>query len=413
VEISVRKTLKSRKYEQPSQLIVQLKNNRENHFALDRYYNYTLSSGTFNHVAGYFLTDVTAIQGKVVSLDEKYRRQLRRGERLKSLLEEQAARGDIFVGSGRRISEIKNTARTIATSDATVLIDGPTGAGKEVLANYIHSHSSRKDGPFIKVDCSTIPRSLMESQLFGHEKGSFTGAIARSTGLFEQAHGGTLFLDEVSNLPMETQVKLLQFFNDFNITRVGGAKSIKLNVRSIIASNVSLEKLVKSGVFREDLYYRINVVYLKLPSLKERIEDIPELCRHFLEYFNAINNKEITGFSPQAYKKLEAYDWPGNIRELKNVIERSVIFCDSDTITDLHIIFSKREEEDIPIVPDPGKKRFHLSRTSRDYMIGMLKRHGGNVSELAKVFNVTRAPLYQFFKKHKINIEEFRKGYGE
>jgi DNA-binding NtrC family response regulator len=331
------------------------------------------------------------------------------------MLREFQGQQSAFIGSSPKIVSLKEKARVIAGSNATVLLQGATGTGKEVLARYIHANSPYRNGPFVKVDCSTLPRELMESELFGHEKGAFTGAVERKIGMFEQANRGTLFLDEVANLTQEAQTKLLQFLEGFTISRVGGDKPIPLDLRVVAATNVPLQSMVSKGAFREDLYYRLFVVVMNLPVLKDRMEDLPELCSHFLKVFNASANKHIEKITPHAFKKIYTYDWPGNIRELRNVIQRAVLFCEEDEIDGDLITFTSATggvQERGPEYAGPGKRKrevYHpLARISKTELIKVIKHHKGNVAQLAKRFNLSRRALYYHFERKGIDVSKYR-----
>ncbi len=251
---------------------------------------------------------------------------------LKEQLQEKYKFDSIISQSGE-MEEVLNTAARVAPSKATVLIRGESGTGKELIAKAIHFASDRKDKPMITVNCAALTESLLESELFGHEKGSFTGAINQRIGRFEQAGGGTLFIDEVGDIPLQTQVKLLRALQFGQFERVGGTQTIQTDVRVITATNRNLEALIEKGLFREDLFYRINVVTIHIPPLRERKTDIPVLIRHFLEKFAKANNKPIKGISKEAQDYLMRYHFPGNIRELENLIERAVVLARDDIIT--------------------------------------------------------------------------------
>jgi DNA-binding NtrC family response regulator len=312
----------------------------------------------------------------------------------------------VFVGSSREITIIREKAGRIASSPTTVLLQGATGTGKEVLARFIHDNSLHAQGPFVKIDCSTLPRTLMESELFGYEAGAFTGAQKRKTGLLEQANKGTLFLDELGNLTPDAQVKLLQFLQDQTLTRVGGSAAVKVNTRVIAASNQDLERMVKQGLFREDLYYRIAVVTFFIPPLKDRMDDLAELAHHFLEQFGRSYSKSITGFSPSAMKKLYAYAWPGNIRELRNAMEQAVLFCDGREIQPEHL--AVRAEGQAALKAEPADKRCKITLSAEETK-GLLKEHDGRINKAARAIGVTRRALYYFMGKLKINPNDFRK----
>jgi len=393
-------------------LITRLNNSSNRYFTLDRFYSNTFTHRLFHNVGAFFLNDVTVMQDRISHLDQQHKVQLKRAQQLREELS-RLREPEPLIGACKAIAEIKDTARNVALSDATVLIEGPTGSGKEVLARFVHLNSARREGPFIKVDCALIPPSLVESHLFGYEKGAFTGALSRNVGLLERADNGTLFLDEVGNLTPENQAKLLQFLNDFTITRVGGAETIRLNVRCVAASNRSLEGLIREGAFREDLYYRLNVVHLLLPPLIKRREDIPALCGHFLKIFNAESRKNVKGFTPEARDKLERHAWPGNIRELKNAIQRAVVFCTGEFITPDLLPLSGDKAAAPASQAEAGRKRpfYSLSRTGKDYVLSLLKKHGGRIKRAAEDLGVSRVSLYHYLKKEKISAEEFRKGF--
>ncbi len=247
--------------------------------------------------------------------------------------ESPAARGRFrLVGESTAIQQVYQVVEKVADTPSTVLITGESGTGKELVARALHDNSSRTGGPFIKINCAAIPKTLMESELFGYEKGAFTGAVGSKPGRFELAHGGSLFLDEIGEIPVEMQVKLLRVLQESEFERVGGIKTIKVDVRLITATNRDLAAEIAAGGFRDDLYYRLNVVPIHLPPLRERREDIPLLVGHFIARFNERLKKQVAGAEPEAIERLVAHHWPGNIRELENVIERTVLFCESSTI---------------------------------------------------------------------------------
>jgi two-component system, NtrC family, response regulator AtoC len=247
--------------------------------------------------------------------------------------EETASRGRFrLVGESAAIRQVYQVVEKVADTPSTVLITGESGTGKELVARALHDNSSRRAGPFIKINCAAIPKTLMESELFGYEKGAFTGAVGSKPGRFELAHGGSLFLDEIGEIPVEMQVKLLRVLQESEFERVGGIKTIKVDVRLITATNRDLAAEIITGGFRDDLYYRLNVVPIHLPPLRERREDIPLLVDHFLARFNERLKKQIAGAAPEALERLVSHQWPGNIRELENVIERTILFCEDTHI---------------------------------------------------------------------------------
>lgn len=238
-----------------------------------------------------------------------------------------------IVGDSKRMADVYATIELVSRTTATVILRGESGTGKELVAHAVHYHSERADGPFIKISCAALPETLLESELFGYEKGAFTGASMSKMGRFELAHGGTLFLDEIGDISASTQVKLLRVLQEKEFERIGGTNTIRVNIRLITATNKDLEKEVREGRFREDLYYRLNVVPVFLPPLRERREDIPVLVKHFLQKISQEHKKNISYISDDAMTYLMSYAWPGNVRELQNAIERSVVMCQSDTLT--------------------------------------------------------------------------------
>ena len=251
---------------------------------------------------------------------------------LKRRLETQY-RFENIIGKSAKIVEVFDTIRKIADSFSTVMVTGESGTGKELVAQAIHVNSPRRDKPFISVNCGAIPEGLMESELFGHVKGAFTGAVVNKVGLFSAADGGTLFLDEITEIPSLLQVKLLRAIQEREIRRVGDTKDIKVDVRLIAATNKDLESAVGSGTLREDLFYRLNVIPIHIPSLRERVEDIPLLVAHFLQKFGKALGKDVRGVSQEALALLEQYHWPGNIRELENVVERALVLGTGEVLT--------------------------------------------------------------------------------
>src|SRR5947209_6045160 len=252
-----------------------------------------------------------------------------------------------MVGQGPALEAILKSIQTVAPTDATVLITGETGTGKELVARAIHEVSNRSKGSFVKVNCAAIPASLLESELFGHEKGSFTGAVAQKIGRFELAHGGTLFLDEIGEMPLELQPKLLRAIQDQEFERVGGTRTIRTNARLVAATNRDLKAMVGENKFRSDLYYRLHVFPLNVPPLRERREDIPLLVRYFVQKYAKRMGRPIETIPSYAFEALTAYDWPGNIRELQNVIERSVILTSG---AELHVAMPEMSKK----LPVPG-----------------------------------------------------------
>lgn len=299
------------------------------------------------------------------------------------------------------------TVAQVAPSEATVLISGESGTGKELIAGAIHYNSPRKEGPFIKLNCAAITETLLESELFGHERGAFTGADRRKEGRFYQAHGGSLFLDEVSEMSLTMQVKLLRVLQEREITRVGGEQTIQVDVRVIAATNKNLTDLIGKGEFREDLYYRLNVVNLEIPPLRQRQEDIPLLAQHFLELFAAKNRKKIKGFTPQALDNLIRHNWPGNVRELMNAVERTVVLSRAEYLSakDFPLIAgggTKNDEDP----SDPTKINIDgdipLEEVEKATILKTLDAAGGNKSETARRLGITRKTLHKKLKAYGV-----------
>ncbi|PIV21289.1 MAG: Fis family transcriptional regulator, partial [Deltaproteobacteria bacterium CG03_land_8_20_14_0_80_45_14] len=252
-----------------------------------------------------------------------------------------------IVGKSKKIQEIYRIIAKVATTDSTVLIYGQSGTGKELIARAIHFNSPRREKQFVPVDCAVLSENLLESELFGHVRGSFTGAVTTKPGLFEVADGGTVFLDEVGNISLSIQAKLLRVLQEREFTPVGGTKAKKVDIRLIAATNKDLEKMIKEETFREDLYYRLNIVPIYLPTLKERQEDIPLLAVHFLKKYAEEMGKTIKGFTPEAMEKLIRYPWPGNVRELENVTERTVVMIDDEMVRVEHLFLPGQQEKEI------------------------------------------------------------------
>ena len=308
-----------------------------------------------------------------------------------------------LIGHSPAMTRLIETMVQVAPSEATVLITGESGTGKEMIAGAIHFNSLRKNGPFVKINCAAITETLLESELFGHEKGAFTGAERRKEGKFRQAEGGTLFLDEVSEMSPAMQVKLLRVLQEREITRVGGDDVVKVDVRVIAATNKDLMREIEARRFRDDLYYRLNVVTLNVPPLRERKEDIPLLARNFLTVFAKKNNKSIKGFSPQAMDRLIRYDWPGNVRELMNAVERGVVLSRSEYLGEesFAFIFRQQQETEMP-VQQIGAGEPSLESVEKETILKALETAGGNKSEAARRLGITRRTLHLKLKKYGV-----------
>jgi len=320
------------------------------------------------------------------------------------LLREGLARFDRngIIGRSQPMVKLLEILEQVAPSEATILITGESGSGKEVAAEVIHSNSSRKNGPFIKLNCAAITETLLESELFGHEKGSFTGAYRRKEGRFYQAHGGTLFLDEVSEMSLGMQAKLLRVLQEKEFTRVGGEEVIRAEVRVIAATNRELLKEIEVKRFREDLYYRLNVVELKVPPLRDRKEDIPLLAQHFLKTFSEKNQKPIRGYTPKAMDRLIKYDWPGNVRELMNAVERGVVLTRTDYIDEPDIpFFSNTENDSYEMTSEDMISNIPLDEVEKTVIMKTLESIGGNKSEAARRLGITRSTLHKKLKKYE------------
>ena len=306
-----------------------------------------------------------------------------------------------LIGRSPAMSRLIETIVQVAPSEATVLITGESGTGKEMIAGAIHFNSLRKNGPFIKINCAAITETLLESELFGHEKGAFTGADRRKEGKFRQAEGGTLFLDEVSEMSPAMQVKLLRVLQEREITRVGGDDVIRVDVRVIAATNKDLVREIEARRFRDDLYYRLNVVTLRVPPLRERREDIPLLAGHFHTMFAKKNNKSIKGFTPQAMDRLIKYDWPGNVRELMNAVERAVVLSRSEYLDEAAFTFILPQQQDaeMPVQPIEASKP-SLESVEKETILKVLETTGGNKSEAARRLGITRRTLHLKLKKY-------------
>jgi len=304
-----------------------------------------------------------------------------------------------IIGHSAAMVKLMETAAQVAPSDATVLITGESGTGKELIAGAIHFNSPRKEDPFVKINCAAITETLLESELFGHEKGAFTGADRRKEGSFRQADGGSLLLDEVSEMSLGMQVKLLRVLQEREITRVGGEEVIKVDVRVITATNKELLQEIRAGRFREDLFYRLNVVTLNVPPLRERKEDIPLLAQHFLMIFAKKNHKKIKGFTPQAMDRLLKYEWSGNVRELMNAVERGVVLSRSEHL-DEHDLSLIVKDEVSPRDEMPGD--LPLEEVEKAAILKTLELTGGNKSEAARRLGITRKTLHKKLRKYGV-----------
>jgi two-component system, NtrC family, response regulator AtoC len=332
-----------------------------------------------------------------------------------------------LVGQSPVLEQLYAVIEKVADTPSTVLISGESGTGKELVARALHANSSRKDGPFIKINCAAIPKTLVESELFGYEKGAFTGAVGSKPGRFELADAGTLFLDEVGEIPVEMQVKLLRVLQESEFERVGGIKTIKVDVRLVTATNRDLQKEVASGNFREDLFYRLNVVPVLLPPLRERKSDIPLLVEHFVSKFNERLKKKVTRVEDDALQHLIAHPWPGNIRELENVLERTLLFCEGSSIRardlppELSGLNAPPPAADAParaLDAGPSKPtdarasslkemvRQETDRLERELIVRALDETGGNVTQAARKLKISRKSLQNKMKEFGLRDRE-------
>ncbi len=319
---------------------------------------------------------------------------------LERLRREAAARHGFanIIGSSEPMRQVFRILEAIVPSNATVLITGESGTGKELVARAIHHNGPRSRGPFVACNCGAIPENLVESELFGHERGAFTGATARRIGSFEHSHGGTLFLDEVSELPPLAQVSLLRAVQERIITRVGSNTLIHVDVRIVAASNQDLWELVRQGLFREDLYYRLNVLTVELPPLRERGDDILLLAHTFLDRYSRENSKPIQGFSQEALAVLQRYPWPGNIRELQHAVERAVILARSEEITPGD--WPTRLLGEVEIDARPGRLSYNLDQSERALISEALEKTGWNMAQSARLLGISRSTLYSKIQRH-------------
>lgn len=325
---------------------------------------------------------------------------------------------DAFIGESREMQKVYRRIIQVASSDSTVLITGESGTGKELVARAIHRNSPRRDQPFVALDCSSLAENLLESELFGHVKGSFTGAIQTKTGLFRVADGGTLFLDEVANISLSTQAKLLRVLQERMVTPIGGTQPIPINIHLVAATNRSLKVMVSEGTFREDLFFRLNIIPIDLPPLRERKGDIQLITRHFLQKYNADLGKQIRGIAPDAMAFLEEYPFPGNVRELENTIERAVVLAEGDIIRKEDLELSDRDADE-PVtpgsyVPTNAEELKEMKRHLRDkavediekaFVMSALERNNWNVTHAAEETGILRPNFQGMLKRLGISIK--------
>ena len=334
-------------------------------------------------------------------------------ERLRSLLDE----GNDFasiVSQNDRIRKVFKLVRQVSDTDVTVLVLGETGTGKELLARAIHANSIRRARPFLAVQCSALPETLLESELFGYERGAFTGAERLRPGKFEEARGGTVFLDEIGDIPLGVQTKLLRVLQDKQVTRLGSNDAMELDVRIIAATNRNLEAMAAGGLFREDLLYRINVFPVTLPPLRDRLDDIPLLAEHFLKKHRALAKTEIAGFSPSCIHDMMNHSWKGNVREMENLIKRAIIVAEGDTITRLDIPGAEAQGRagiESPLTTSIPYKTYVdqvLRDAEKKYLLRILEESKGNMNEVARRMDVDRKTIYRKISEYGINVQVFK-----
>jgi len=328
---------------------------------------------------------------------------------------------DNIVAKSDKMQRVLEAVSRIAKTDSTVYIHGESGTGKELIAKAIHLASPRKDKPFVAINCAAIPETLLESELFGHEKGAFTGAVRSTKGLFTQANEGTLFLDEIGDMPLSIQVKLLRALEERQFYPVGGEKPVQVDVRVVVATKKDLVEEVKKGQFREDLFYRIHVIPIVLPPLKDRIEDIPYLVDHLLKKISQQMKRDVKGLTPKAMEKLMQHDWPGNVRELENTLEYAVTMTQRDIVTDDLVLQTKVSTGAVATTGDtiqaqllPTNGSFKTLKEARSeferaYLVRLLHSCNGKATRAAEIAGKYRADFYDLLKKHDIKLAEFKR----
>lgn len=375
-----------------------------------------INQGAYDYLAKPFRREEVSL---VVQRSLDHARLMKENARYREELQERAVLTGL-VGSSPAMLEVYKLVARVAQGKSTVLLEGESGTGKELVARAIHRHGSRRDGPFIPVNCGALPDTLLESEMFGHEKGAFTGAVGVKHGLFETADGGTLFLDEIGELGPSLQVKLLRVMQDQEIRRVGSTTSTKVDVRLIAATNRDLAAMVKENKFREDLFYRLNVVRIKLPPLRERREDVRMLAQHFLQKYTEGGDHPFRGFSAEALSCLEHYRWPGNVRELENAVERAVSLSHGPVVLpeDLpEAVRSGVPSDSAPVVvPSPVKVEeqseslLTLEEVERRHLLRVLKEMKGNKVKAAKILGIDRRTLYRMAERFGIDLGDDAEG---
>ena len=348
--------------------------------------------------------DLEELLVRIARASERVRLRRSVRELTTQLLERHRLEG--IIGESGRMQEVLALVRRVAPSDATVLIRGESGTGKELIARALHYNSTRADGPLVSLNCAALPEQLLESELFGHEKGAFTGAVAQRKGRFELADGGSIFLDEIGDLSLALQVKLLRVLQERQFERLGGSRTLSVDVRVIAATNRDLETALRQGAFREDLYYRLNVVTVQLPPLRDRREDIPALLDHFLAKFAEKNRRPVPGLTAAARDALMKYDYPGNIRELENIVERAVLLCRGNVIDQEDLPVTVRPEGRDPASPPTGSLPEVLEAIERRAILEALERHGGVQTRAADELGIGERVLRYKLKKYGLENRE-------
>ncbi|MBI3355020.1 MAG: sigma-54-dependent Fis family transcriptional regulator [Nitrospirae bacterium] len=367
-----------------------------------------IKEGAFDYIQKPFSADQLRV---VIERALNQKKLLEENRNLKLQLET-AYSFENIIGTSVAIKNVLEVVKKVARSEANILILGESGTGKELIARSIHTNSNHFKRSFVPVDCASLPENLLESELFGHEKGSFTGAHITRPGLLEFANDGTLFLDEIGDISLNLQGKLLRALQEKNFRRIGGRKLIDVNFRVISATNKDLREAIKHKEFREELYYRINVITINLPPLRERLGDIPLIAYHYLRHFANLNKKNISLISPEAMRLFENFYWPGNVRELQNVIERAISFCDGDAITveDLPEYIKEKISEEMMQRPEISELEFKKARSEwlevfeKNYLMNLLKKCDYNISKAAKLAAVDRKSIHRWLKKYKMTM---------
>ena len=358
-----------------------------------------IKQGAYDYLAKPFKKEEIRL---VVKRSLEHSRLVRENARIREELRER--QGSPLIGSSPAMLEVYKLIARVSSGRSTVLLEGESGTGKELVARAIHANSPRRDRPFVPVNCAALTETLLESELFGHEKGAFTGAVAAKRGQFEAADQGTLFLDEIGDIGPALQVKLLRVIQEQEVRHVGGTAAVKVDVRIIAATNRDLARMVKDGKFREDLFYRLNVVRIVLPPLRERREDIPMLAHHFLQKVATANDQPVRGFVPDTMARLACYHWPGNVRELENVIERMVSLAPGPLIMPDDLPDAVRNAETAPAVGD--ESQLTLDEVEKRHLSRVLRETGGNKVRAARILGIDRRTLYRMAERFGIDLGE-------